>query len=58
MTVPLPAEFQRAFRPPSRGQVAKIELDNEALFPMSSKISVASQSWWPWGLGFGRSDES
>jgi multidrug resistance efflux pump len=27
LTVPLPAEFQRAFRPPSRGQVAKIELE-------------------------------
>ena len=47
LTVPLPAEFQRAFRPPSRGQVAKIELENEAIFPMSSKISVAGRRWWP-----------
>lgn len=47
LTVPLPAEFQRAFRPPSRGQVAKIELENEAIFPMSSKVSVAGRRWWP-----------
>lgn len=47
LTVPLPAEFQRAFRPPSRGQVAKIELENEAIFPMSSKVSVSGQRWWP-----------
>lgn len=58
LTVPLPAEFQRAFRPPTRGQVAKIALDNEALFPMSSKISVAGESWWPRGLGFGRPGEN
>ena len=47
LTVPLPAEFQRAFRPPSRGQVAKIELENEMIFPMPSKISVDGQRWWP-----------
>ena len=47
LTVPLPAEFQHAFRPPSRGQVAKIALDNEVIFPMSSKIAVTGQGWWP-----------
>lgn len=46
LTVPLPAEFQRAFRPPSRGQVAKIELASEAIFPMASKVAVSGQSWW------------
>lgn len=45
LTVPLPAEFQRAFRPPSRGQVAKIELEAEAIFPMASKVSVAGRPW-------------
>ncbi|MDU0342237.1 HlyD family secretion protein [Bosea rubneri] len=46
ITVPLPAEFQRAFRPPSRGQVAKIRLDAEATFPLASKVTVAGRSWW------------
>lgn len=45
LTVPLPAEFQRAFRPPSRGQVAKIELETEAIFPMASKVSVTGEPW-------------
>ncbi|HEY5795822.1 MAG TPA: HlyD family efflux transporter periplasmic adaptor subunit [Bosea sp. (in: a-proteobacteria)] len=50
LTVQLPAEFQRAFRPPSRGQVAKIELDNEVIFPMSSKIAVTGEGWLPRSL--------
>ncbi|WP_332685093.1 HlyD family secretion protein [Bosea sp. (in: a-proteobacteria)] len=45
ITVPLPAEFQRAFRPPSRGQVAKIRLETEETFPMASKVSVVGRSW-------------
>jgi multidrug resistance efflux pump len=45
LTVPLPAEFQRAFRPPSRGQVAKIELETEVIFPMASKVSVSGRFW-------------
>lgn len=45
LTVPLPAEFQRAFRPPTRGQVAKIELETEAIFPMASKVSVTGEPW-------------
>lgn len=45
ITVPLPAEFQRAFRPPSRGQVAKIHLETEATFPMASKVSVTGRFW-------------
>lgn len=45
ITVPLPAEFQRAFRPPSRGQVAKIRLETEETFPMASKVSVVSRLW-------------
>jgi hypothetical protein len=44
--VPLPAEFQRAFRPPSRGQVAKIRLEAEETFPMSSKVTVSGRAWW------------
>lgn len=45
LTVPLPAEFQHAFRPPSRGQVAKIALETEEVFPMASKVSVSGRLW-------------
>lgn len=58
LTVPLPAEFQRAFRPPSRGQVVKIELEDETIFPMSSKISVSGEHWWPRGLTRSRPPEA
>jgi multidrug resistance efflux pump len=40
LTMPVPAEFQKVFRPPTRGQIAKITLDDGALFPMSSKVAV------------------
>lgn len=47
LTVPLPNEFQKAFRPPARGQVAKIRLDDERLFPLASKIAVTSDKLMP-----------
>jgi multidrug resistance efflux pump len=47
LTVPLPVDFQRAFRPPSRGQVARIELDDEEPFPMSSKIRITGDKLIP-----------
>lgn len=47
LTVPLPSEFQRAFRPPSRGQVARIELDRAEVFPIASQISVIGDKLIP-----------
>jgi len=47
MTVPLPDDFQRAFRPPSRGQVARIALDDDTPFPMSSKITIKGDKLIP-----------
>ena len=47
LTVPLPSEFQKAFRPPSRGQVARITLDNPNIFPMSSKVTVVGDKFIP-----------
>ena len=47
LTVPLPSEFQKAFRPPSRGQVARITLDNPNIFPMSSKVTVVGDKLIP-----------
>lgn len=44
LTVPLPSEFQKAFRPPSRGQVARISLSTADIFPMSSKVSVVGET--------------
>lgn len=47
LTVPLPTEFQKAFRPPSRGQVARITLEQPDIFPMSSKVSVVGDKLLP-----------
>lgn len=44
LTVPLPPEFQKAFRPPTRGQIVKIKLDDERPFPMATKIVVTSDT--------------
>lgn len=40
LSVPLPSEFQRAFRPPARGQVARIALDEAERFPIAAPIAV------------------
>lgn len=40
LSVPLPSEFQRAFRPPTRGQVARIALDEAERFPIAAPIAV------------------
>jgi multidrug resistance efflux pump len=47
LTVQLPVDFQRAFRPPSRGQVARIALDDATPFPLSSKISIRGDKLIP-----------
>jgi multidrug resistance efflux pump len=47
LTVPLPSEFQKAFRPPSRGQVARIALDRSDIFPIASKISIVGDKLIP-----------
>jgi multidrug efflux pump subunit AcrA (membrane-fusion protein) len=46
ITVPLPPEFQKTFRPASRGQVARILLDDDALFPLSAKVRVTGPKWF------------
>lgn len=40
VTLPLPPEFQKAYKPPSRGRVAMVELDDPTIFPMSSTVYV------------------
>ena len=45
ITVQLPSEFQKAFRPTSRGQVARIALDDDAPFPLSAKVRVTGPKW-------------
>lgn len=47
LTVPLPTEFQKVFRPPTRGQVAKITLDAESIFPIPSKVAVTGDKLLP-----------
>jgi len=44
LTVPLPPEFQKAFRPPTRGQIVKIKLDDERPFPMATKVVVTGDN--------------
>ena len=45
--MPLPSEFQKAFRAPTRGQIAKIALDDETVFPLSSKIVITGRGALP-----------
>jgi multidrug resistance efflux pump len=45
LTVPLPPEFQKAFRPPTRGQIVKIKLDDERPFPMATKVVVTGDNF-------------
>ncbi len=47
LTVQLPAEFQKTFRPTARGQVARISLDNPSAFPLSTKITVTGDKLIP-----------
>lgn len=49
ITVPLPGEFQKTFRPASRGQVAKIALDDPATFPLFAKVRISGESLLPFG---------
>ncbi len=36
----LPAEFQKTYHPPTRAQVARIDLDDPSIFPMSTTVRV------------------
>jgi hypothetical protein len=47
ITLQLPQEFQKAFRPRGRGQVAKITLDDETLFAHSNKVRVTGHKLIP-----------
>ena len=47
LTVQLPTEFQKAFRPPTRGQIAKITLDDPSVFPLDSKVTVIGDKLLP-----------
>jgi len=47
LSMPLPSEFQKAFRAPTRGQIAKIALDDETVFPLSSKIVITGRGALP-----------
>ena len=49
ITVQLPPEFQKTFRPTMRGQVARIVLDNGVPFPLSAKVRVTGHRWFPGG---------
>ena len=40
MTDRLPAEFQKTYHPPTRAQVARIDLDDPSIFPMSTTVRV------------------
>ena len=46
ITVQLPPEFQKAFRPTTRGQVARIALDDDAAFPLAAKVRVTGPKWF------------
>lgn len=47
LTVPLPSEFQKTFRPTARGQVVRISLDTPAAFPHSADIRVTGEKLIP-----------
>jgi multidrug resistance efflux pump len=47
ITVQLPAEFQKTFRPTARGQVARVALDDASVFPLSAKIRVTGDKLLP-----------
>ncbi len=49
ITVQLPPEFQKTFRPTMRGQVARIVLDKGVTFPLSAKVRVTGHRWLPFG---------
>ena len=49
ITMQLPPEFQKTFRPTMRGQIARIVLDNEDTFPLSAKVRVTGHRWFPGG---------
>ncbi len=49
ITVQLPPEFQKTFRPTMRGQVARIALDEGVVFPLAAKVGVTGYRWFPGG---------
>lgn len=47
LTVQLPDEFQKTFQPTARGQVVRIALDNQTVFPLLTKITVTGEKLIP-----------
>lgn len=46
LTVQMPAEFQRSFQPRERSQIIRIQIEDEQIPPMFTKVTVRSSRSW------------